>query len=137
MWADDIEKISFTTKFENYYFPNLVMPFGLTIVSATFQREMNRIFFDLINECVQIYLDDIIIYSDSFENHLIHLTKVFEILRKHKLKLNIEKCNFCQYEIETLGHIVIVKGLLPLEKKTLAIMNMKPSTNVSELRSFL
>ena len=135
MWAEDMEKTSFTTKFGNYYFK--VMSFGLTNASATFQREMNRIFFDLINDCVQIYLDDIIIYSDSFENHLIHLSKIFNILRKYNLKLNIEKWHFCQTEIEALGHKVTTDGLLPLEKKTLFIMNMTPPTNVSELCSFL
>ena len=63
MYEINQEITSFTTKFGNYYFK--VMPFGLTNAPATFQREMNRIFFDLINKCVQIYLDDIIVYSPS------------------------------------------------------------------------
>jgi len=62
-----------------------VMPFGLTNAPATFQREMNRIFFGLINNCVQIYLDDIIVYSPNVEQHLLDLKEVFNILRKHKL----------------------------------------------------
>jgi len=57
------------------------MTFGLSNAPATFQRVMNYIFFDLINDCVQIYLDDIIIYSDNIENHIIHMSKVFSILR--------------------------------------------------------
>ena len=61
------------------------MPFGLTNAPATFQREMNRIFFNLINNCVQIYLDDIIVYSPNIEQHLLDLKEVFNILRKHKL----------------------------------------------------
>jgi len=61
-----------------------VMPFGLTNAPATFQREMNRIFFGLINNCVQIYLDDIIVYSPNVEQHLLDLKEVFNILRKHK-----------------------------------------------------
>jgi len=91
----DQEITTFTTKFGNYYFK--VMPFGLTKDPATFQREMNRIFFDFINKCVvQIYLDDIIVYSPSIEHHLIDLSNVFKLLRKYnKLKLNIEKCHFC------------------------------------------
>jgi len=72
-----------------------------------------------------------------FENHLIHLSKVFNILRKYYLKLTIEKCHFCQTEIEALDHKVTTDGLLPLDKRTLSIMNMTPPTNVSELRSFL
>jgi len=78
MFAEDQKIASFTTKFGNYYFK--VMPFGLTNAPATFQREMNRIFFNLINECVQIYLDDIIVYSPSIEQHLIDLGNVFKIL---------------------------------------------------------
>jgi len=61
-----------------------VTPFGLTNAPATFQRETNPIFFDLINNCVQIYLDDIIIYSPNVEQHLLDLKEVFNILRKHK-----------------------------------------------------
>eukprot|EP00833_Pecoramyces_ruminatium_P007356 jgi/Orpsp1_1/1181388/evm.model.c7180000077042.1 len=121
MWDEDMEKTSFTTKFGNYYFK--VMPFGLTNAPATFQREMNRIFFKLINECVQIFIDDVIIYSGNFSNHLIDLSKVFEILRENKLKVNIEKCCFCQPEIDALGHRVTTDGLLPLSKKVESIKN--------------
>jgi len=135
MFKDDQELTSFTTKFGNYYFK--VMPFGLTNAPATFQREMNRIFFDLINKCVQIYLDDIIVYSPSIEQHLIDLTNVFEILRNNKLKMNIEKCHFCVYEVEALGHKISNKGLLPIERKVDAIKNLDIPTNISELRSFL
>jgi len=73
MLVDDQEVISFTTKYGNYYFK--VMPFGLTNAPATFQREMNRIFFDLINNCVQIYLDDIIVYSPNIEQHFIRFKR--------------------------------------------------------------
>jgi len=135
MYESDQEITSFTTKFGNYYFK--VMPFGLTNAPATFQREMNRIFFDLINKCVQIYLDDIIVYSPSIEQHLIDLTNVFKILRKFKLKMNIEKCHFCVFEVEALGHTISNKGLLPLEKKIDAIKKLDNPSNVTELRSFL
>ena len=106
MYESDQEITSFTTKFGNYYFK--VMPFRLTNAPATFQREMNRIFFDLINKCVQIYLDDII-YSPSIEQHLIDLADVFKILRKFKLKMNIEKCHFWVFEVEALGHKISTK----------------------------
>ena len=87
MYKDDWELTSFTTKFGNYYFK--VMPFGLTNPPVTFQREMNRIFFDLIDKWVDIYLDDIIIFSPSIEQHLIDISKVFEILRENNLIMNI------------------------------------------------
>ena len=135
MFSEDQEITTFTTKFGNYYFK--VMPFGLTNAPATFQREMNRIFFNLINECVQIYLDDIIVYSPTIEQHLIDLDNVFKILRDNKLKMNIEKCNFCKYKVEALGHVITNRGLLPVEKKVEAINSMDLPTNITELRSFL
>jgi len=135
MYPRDQEITSFTTKYGNYYFK--VMPFGLTNAPATFQREMNRIFFELINDCVQIYLDDLIVYSPTIEQHIIDLGKVFQILRDNKLKLNIEKCSFCKFEVDALGHKVTNKGLLPIDKKIEAINQLKQPENITELRSFL
>ena len=66
-----------------------------------------------------------------FEQHLIDLTYVFKILRKFKLKMNIEKCHFCVFEVEALGHKISNKGLLPLEKKVDAIEKMD-SLNLSK-----
>jgi len=83
------------------------------------------------------YLDDIIVYSPSTEQHLIDLVNVFKILRKYKLKMNIEKCHFCVYEVEALGHRISNKGLLPIEKKVDAIQKLEFPTNITELRSFL
>jgi len=80
MADDSIVLTSFTTKFGNFVYK--VMPFGLTGAPATFQREMNRILFDLLGKCVFVFLDDILIFSNSFEDHLIHLKQVFDIFRK-------------------------------------------------------
>jgi len=70
-------------------------------------------------------------------NILLDLKEVFNILRKHKLKLNIEKCRFYRYEVEALGHKVTNKGLLPIKKKVEAISKMNIPNNITELRSFL
>jgi len=115
--------------------------FELMNAPATFQREMNRIFFDLINNwCTNIswiYLDDIIVYSPNIEQYLLDLKEVVYILRKLKLKLNIEKCHFYRYEVEALGHKVTNKGLLPIKKKVEDISKMNLPNNITELRSFL
>jgi len=134
-FVNDQEVTSFTIKYGIFYFN--VIPFGLTNTSATFQREMNGIFFFLINNFVQIYLDDIIVYSSNVEQHLLDLKEVFNILRKHKLKLNIEKCHFYRYEVEALGHKVTIKGLLPIKKKVETISKMNIPNSITELRSFL
>jgi len=132
---DSVEITSFTTRFGNYQFK--VMPFGLTNAPATFQREMNRILFPLIGKCVYNFIDDILIYSKTVEEHLQHIEQVLKIFKEHKLKINIEKCSFMQTEVEVLGHKVSAKGLSPLDDKVKAIKNWVPPTNVHELRSFL
>ena len=132
---ESVEITTFTTKFGNYQFK--VMPFGLTNAPATFQREMNQILFPLIGVCVYNFIDDILIYSKSVEEHLIHIQQVLEIFRKHKLKINIEKCQFFRTEVEVLGHKLSTKGLSPMESKIEAIKKWNPPTNIHELRSFL
>ena len=135
MDEESVEITSFTTKFGNYQFK--VMPFGLTGAPATFQREMNKILFPLIGKCVYNFIDDILIYSRTIEEHLEHIKEVLKIFKKYHLKINIEKCKFMQTEVEVLGHKLTTEGLSPMDSKVEAIRNWKSPTNVHELRSFL
>jgi len=135
MNLNDIEKTSFTTKFGNYNFK--VMPFGLTNAPATFQREMNRILLPLIGECLFVYIDDIVIYSKSLEEHLLHLKQVFEIFLKYNLALNLQKCKFFQEKVEVLGHVLTPNGLKTAPSKVQSIALWNAPTNVNQLRSFL
>src|SRR5437667_12017784 len=82
------------------------MPFGLTNTPATFQTLMNQILRPYIDKFVLVYLDDILIYSNSDEEHLEHLRLVFEALRKHKLYVKPSKCVFNQQTVEFCGHLV-------------------------------
>ena len=135
MAKEDIEKTAFTTKFGNYNF--VVMPFGLTNAPATFQREMNRIFMPLIGKCLFVYLDDILVYSPSEEQHLIDLRKVFTILRVNKFSANLEKCKFFLPSVEVLGHVLSEQGIQPMPSKVFAISSWKKPTSVKQLRAFL
>ena len=135
MAEDSIDLTSFTTKFGNFLYK--VMPFGLTGAPATFQREMNRILFDLLGKCVFVFLDDILIFSNSVEEHLVHLKQVFEILRKYEVKINIEKCCFFKEEVEVLGHVVSKNGLKTIKSKIDAVAKWFKPKDISELRSFL
>lgn len=135
MNEEDIEKTSFTTMYGNYNF--VVMPFGLTNAPATFQREMNRIFFPLIGKCLFVYLDDLVIFSPNLEQHLSDLEKVFIIIKENGLKINIEKCKFLRDEVEVLGHILTTKGLKPVMQKVEVIKQWIAPTDISNLRSFL
>jgi len=135
MDEESIEVTSFTTRFGNYQFK--VMPFGLTGAPATFQREMNRILFPFIGKFVFNFIDDILIYSRTIEEHVQHIQQVLAVFKEHKLKINIEKCSFFQSEVEVLGHKVSVDGLSPMDNKIQAIRNWEAPSNVHELRSFL
>ena len=135
MNPEDIDKTGFTTMYGNYNF--VVMPFGLTNAPATFQREMNRIFFPLIGKCMFVYLDDIVIFSSSKEQHLQDLKEVFKIIREHGLKINLEKCHFFMEEVKVLCHLLTIEGIKPTTAKVEAIKRWKQPTNLTELRSFL
>jgi len=135
MHPESIDFTSFTTIFGNFNFN--VMPFGLTNAPATFQREMNKILFPLIGKCVYNFIDDILVFSKTKEEHLTHLNEVLSIFRKNNLKINIEKCSFMKKEVKVLGHLLTNKGLRPLPDKIEAIVNWNPPKDVSELRSFL
>ena len=87
-------KTTCMTRYGSYEF--LVMPFGLTNAPATFCNLMNDVFYEYVDRFVVVYLDDIVIYSESLEDHLEHLRKVLFKLREHQLFIKKEKCEFAQ-----------------------------------------
>jgi len=130
----DIQKTAFNTRYGKYEF--LVMPFGLTNAPATFQTLMNQILRPYIDKFVLVYLDDILIYSNSEEEHLQHLRLVFEILREHKLFARPLKCVFNQPTVEFCGHLVGQGVTRVLDSKVKAIREWPQPTNVQEVRQF-
>jgi len=132
---EDVWKTAFKTR--QGLFEWLVLPFGLCNAPATFMRVMNEVLRSYIDEFVIVYLDDILIYSDDWESHKMHIRKVFEVLRKAKLYLKMSKCEFVRKSLIYLGHIV-GEGQLKIDPaKVEAVMNWPPPTNVTETRSFL
>ena len=113
------------------------MPFGLTNAPGTFQRAMNDIFKNELYKFVLVYLDDIIIYSKTFDDHIVHLRSVFELLLSAGLRLNRTKCEFFKNEIDYLGYIVSIDGIAPNTKKMESITSYPEPTNQKELASFL
>ena len=91
MAKKDKHKTGFTCRYGSYQF--LVMPFGLMTAPATFQRMMNNVFFDLLDEGVLCYLDDLLLYTKDVESHKKLLDKVFSILAKNKLFIKAKKCH--------------------------------------------
>jgi hypothetical protein len=107
---EDVPKTAFRTPFGLYEF--LVLPFGLTNAPATFQRLMNEVFHDFIREgFVVVYLDDVLIYSKTEEEHLGQLERVFTRLREHQLLAKLVKCSFFEKQLRYLGHIIGENGL--------------------------
>ena len=132
---EDIPKTAFRTRYGHFEF--LVLPFGLTNAPATFMTLMHDIFRPLLDQCVVIFLDDILIYNNTKEEHLQHLKQVLQTLRHHKLYAKISKCEFMKTEVEFLGHIITHDGIKMDPKKIKAIQDWPSPTNVKELRSFL
>ncbi|GJP40371.1 hypothetical protein CLOM_g24641 [Closterium sp. NIES-68] len=135
VFADDYHKTTFRTRYGSYEYT--VMPFGLTNTSSTFQPTMNGVFRDLLDKCVIIYLDDILIYSKTREQHLKDLDAVFQRLQQHRLITKGSKCEFLKQELEFLGYVISREGIRIDPKKLRAIQEWKPPTNLQQLQSFL
>ena len=113
------------------------MPFRLTNVPAAFMDLMNRIFQPYLDQFVIVFIDDILIYSGSKEDHEEHLRVVLNILRENQLYAKFSKCQFWLDSVAFLGHVISVKGVFVDSQKIGEILNWKPPTNVTEIQSFL
>src|SRR2546429_6609778 len=131
----DIEKTAFITS-EGLY-ECLVMPFGLCNAPATFQRLMHEALGNLIYTKAPVYLDDIIIHSETFEQHLEDIQEVFDRLRDARLMSKESKCEFCAAEIKFLGHIIGRDGRKVDPNKVEKVKNYLRPENISQLREFL
>jgi hypothetical protein len=131
----DEEKTACRIRYGSYEF--MVMPFGLTNAPATFCTLMNDIFREWLDDFVVVYIDDILIYSDSLEEHAEHLRKVFQRLRENKSYAKFEKCEFEVKEVDFYGHRITQEGLKMDDHKVKAILDWEPPKLVPALRSFL
>ena len=132
----DKEKTTFRTSSGQLYEFNQV-PFVLCNAPGTFSRLMDRVLSGLHWETCLFYLDNIIVFSSTWEEHLTRLWQVFERLRHANLKLGAEKCTFAAKEISYLGHRVTEEGLLPDPALFAAIRDIPPLKTATEVRSFL
>ncbi|GBG60974.1 hypothetical protein CBR_g18571 [Chara braunii] len=132
---NDRYKSAFKTRYTRFEW--MVMPFGLTNAPATFQAAMTNEFRTMLDRFVLVYLDDILVYSRSLEDHREHLRRVLETLRRAKYKANNDKCEFVRQELEYVGHFVTPEGISPLSDKIQAIQEWSEPRNVTDVRSFL
>ena len=135
MEPDSMDKTAFPTP--DGLFEWTVMPFGLTNAVATFERFIERVMSGVLGKFVHAYIDDILVFSRSWTDHMSHLRNVFERFRSAGVKLKPSKCRIAASEIVFLGHKLTSQGLKKDESKVLAIREYPRPTNVNELRRFL
>ena len=128
-------KTAFRTRYGSFEW--LVMPFGLTNAPASFQRFMNDIFSDMLDVCVIVYLDDILIYSDNPELHRKHVQEVLRRLRENGLYAGANKCTFHEDTVEYLGYILSPTGLTMDPVKVQTIQDWPEPRKVKDVQSFL
>ncbi|GBG87066.1 hypothetical protein CBR_g44522 [Chara braunii] len=124
----DQPKTAFRSRFGHYEFT--VMPFSLTNAPATFQTAINDIFTDILEEYVLVYLDDILVYSRTLEDHLRHLRDVLQRLRKHDFYAKLNKCRFAQRKVDFLGHHVSDQGLHMDDAKITATVDAREVADI-------
>ncbi|GJT18998.1 putative reverse transcriptase domain-containing protein [Tanacetum coccineum] len=132
---EDIPKTAFRTRYGHFEFT--VMSFGLTNTPAVFMDLMNRVCKPYLDKFVIVFIEDILIYSKSKEEHEVHLKLILELLKKEKLFEKFSKCKFWLQEVRFLGHVVNSKGIHVDPSKIKAVKNWKPPKTPTEIRSFL
>ncbi|GJT70290.1 putative reverse transcriptase domain-containing protein [Tanacetum coccineum] len=132
---DDIPKTAFRTRYG--YFKFTVMPFGLINAPAIFMDLMNRVCRPYLDKFVIVFIDDILIYSKTQEEHVEHLRLVLELLKKEKLYAKFSKCEFWLREVQFLGHVINGNGIHVDPSKIEAVKNWKAPRTPTKVRSFL
>ncbi|PNY16525.1 retrotransposon-related protein [Trifolium pratense] len=133
--SEDVSKTAFRTRYGHYEY--LVMPFGVTNAPAVFMDYMNRIFNPFLDKFVVVFIDDILIYSKSYEEHEDHLRQVLQILREKKLYAKLSKCEFWLEEVKFLGHVITKDGIAVDPAKVETIISWEQPRTVTEIRSFV
>ena len=132
---EDVPKTAFRTRYGHCEF--LVMPFGLTNAPAAFMDLMNRVFQPYLDQFVIVFVDDILIYSRSIEEHETHLRIALQTLRDHRLYAKLSKCMFWLSEVVFLGHVVSAARITIDPAMVKAVLRWERPTTPTEIRSFL
>jgi hypothetical protein len=131
---NDIPKTAFRIKYG--LFEWVVMPFGLSNAPATFQAMVNSIFADHIDNFLLVYLDDLLVFSETEEDHIRHLPMVLQRLQDNQLHCRVAKCEFFKNELEYLGFLIKGNTISVLPSRTSAIQDFEPPTSWTDLRAF-
>jgi hypothetical protein len=131
----DIPKITFVLRYGLYEFT--VMSFGLTNAPAYFMYMMNKVFMEYLDKFVMVFIDDILVYPRSEEEHEGHLHLVLQKLRDHKLYAKLSKCEFWLKQVAFLGDVISKGGISIDPSKVQVVLSWKAPTSVSGIQSFL
>ena len=130
--TDDKEKIAFVTPLGNYHYK--VMPFGLKNAGSTYQRMMTKMSEPQLGKNFEVYIDDMVVKSKLVSEHLTDFANIFEILRRHKLRLNASKCSFRVGLGKFLGYMVTHSGIEVNPDQIRAINSLQPPRNPKEVQ---
>jgi hypothetical protein len=133
--ASDIPKTTFSTRYGLYEY--LVMSFGLTNAPTYFMYLMNSVFMPELDKFVVVFIDDILVYSKTEDEHTKHLHTLLQRLRDHHLYAKLFKCDLWLREIKFLGHTISQNGISVDPEKVQEVMDWKPPTTVRQIWSFL
>jgi len=131
----DVQKMAFRSRYGHYEY--VVMPFGVTNAPPVIMDYMNRIFRPWLDKFVIVFIDDILIYSRTREDHADHLRVVLEVLREHQLYGKLFKCEFWLEEVQFLGHVILAKGIVVDPAKIETVLKLERPKIIIEVRSFL
>ncbi|GJT70418.1 putative reverse transcriptase domain-containing protein [Tanacetum coccineum] len=132
---EDISKTAFRTRYGHFEFT--VMPFGMTNAPAIFMDLMNRVCKPYLDKFVIVFIDDILIYSKSEEEHEVHLKMILDLLKEEKLYAKFSKCEFWLKEVQFLGHVVNRNGIHVDPSKVESVKSWKTPKSPIAIRSFL
>jgi len=130
-----ILKIAFVTRYGQYEFT--VVSFGLTNAPAYFMNMMNKVFMEELDKFVVVFIDDILIYSRTAEEHAGHLRIVLEKLRQNQPYAKFSKCEFWLEKVAFLGHVLTAEGVAVDPAKIEAVIEWPQPKNITDIRSFL
>jgi len=135
MHLRDKEKIAFMTECNNFYYE--VVPFGLKNAVVAYQRLIDYIFKGMLGRNVEVYVDDFVVKSESYQQHIKDLQEVFQALRNHNMRLNPNKCVFGVEGGKFLGFMLVHRDIKANPEKCRAITEIRSPENVKEIQRLI
>jgi len=133
--ADDVQKTAFRSRYGHYEY--VVMPFGVTNAATVFMDYMNRVFRPFLDKFVIVFIDDILIYSKTQEEHDEHMRLVLGVLRDKQLYAKLSKCEFWMDEVQFLGHVISAQGIAVDPAKVDVVVKWESPKSATKIRSFV